>query len=104
MVKKRYDIQDKQQQFVNEPTAEYGVTISVTIPTTGKYTVEALSRKLTEFALKLVKQNEDPKSSMSMEELDSKISRGEESIRNGKGISQMAGESNEAFFERLCTL
>lgn len=33
-----------------------------------------------------------------------KISRGEEDIRAGKGISQMKNESNEAFLERLCTM
>lgn len=33
-----------------------------------------------------------------------KMQRGEMAIQNGQGISQMEGESNEAFIERLCTL
>lgn len=36
--------------------------------------------------------------------LQSKIERGEQAILNGEGISQMSGESNDAFFERLCTM
>lgn len=36
--------------------------------------------------------------------LQEKIERGEQAIRNGEGISQKPGESNEAFFERLCTM
>lgn len=36
--------------------------------------------------------------------LQAKIERGEYDIRNGKGISQQEGESNEEFFDRLCTM
>lgn len=36
--------------------------------------------------------------------LAEKMERGEMAIRKGKGISQVEGESNEVFFERLCTL
>lgn len=36
--------------------------------------------------------------------LQEKIERGEQAIRHGEGISQMLGESTEAFFERLCTM
>lgn len=36
--------------------------------------------------------------------LQAKIERGEQAIRNGEGISQQPGESNEEFFARLCTM
>ncbi|MCQ2251721.1 MAG: hypothetical protein MJZ66_11525 [Bacteroidales bacterium] len=36
--------------------------------------------------------------------LKAKIERGEQAIRNGQGISQKEGESNEEFLERLCTM
>lgn len=36
--------------------------------------------------------------------LKEKIEKGEQDIRMGLGISQKDGETNEAFFERLCTM
>lgn len=39
---------------VAEPAIDYGITIPVTIPSIGNYSVENLTRELTEFAMQLV--------------------------------------------------
>ena len=54
MANKKYDIPDSDTMMVSEPAANYGITIPVTVPTMGGYTLEALRNKLTEFARKLV--------------------------------------------------
>lgn len=54
MANKKYDILEDDVMMVEEPTPNYGITISVTVPTMGGYTLEALRHELTEFARKLV--------------------------------------------------
>lgn len=54
MVNKKYEIPDNDVMKVAEPATNYGVTIPVTVPTMGGYTLETLSHELTEFAKKLV--------------------------------------------------
>lgn len=54
MANKKYDLPYSDTMMVFEPAANYGITIPVTVPTMGGYTLEALRNKLTEFARKLV--------------------------------------------------
>lgn len=54
MVNKEYDIIANDALGVEEPTANYGITISITVPSMGGYTFESLKHELTEFARKLV--------------------------------------------------
>lgn len=54
MANKQYDIPEDDVTMVAEPTTNYGITIPVTVPTMGGYTLEALTHELTEFARKLV--------------------------------------------------
>ena len=54
MGNKKYDIIEKDATMVSESAPNYGITIPVTIPTMGGYTLEALRHELTEFAKKLV--------------------------------------------------
>lgn len=54
MVNKKDDIPENDMMVVAEPAANYGITIPVTVPTMGGYTLEALKHELTEFARKLV--------------------------------------------------
>ncbi len=59
MAKKNINIKDE-TDAVSEPIADYGtaITIPVSVPTMGGYTVESLRQELTEYALKLVKRAE----------------------------------------------
>lgn len=59
MAKKNINIKDE-TDAVSEPIADYGtaITIPVSVPTMGGYTVESLRQELTEYALKLVKCNQ----------------------------------------------
>lgn len=54
MANKKYDIPENDAIMVGEPSINYGITIPVTVPTMGGYTIEALKHELTEFARKLV--------------------------------------------------
>lgn len=54
MANKKYDIHESDAMMVEEPSSDYGITIPVTVPTMGGYTLEALRHELTEFARKLV--------------------------------------------------
>lgn len=54
MANKKYDIPENDTMMAAEPATSYGITIPVTVPTMGGYTLEALQQKLTEFARKLV--------------------------------------------------
>lgn len=60
MADKKYDIPEEELLAVAEPTANYGITIPVTVPTMGSYTLEALKQELTEFARKLVSAQPTP--------------------------------------------
>lgn len=40
-----------------EPLPSYGITIPVTIPTMGGYSLEYLTRELTDFAMQLIRTN-----------------------------------------------
>lgn len=54
---KKYNMEEAVDQMVNDSSAiEYGITIPVTIPSIGGYTIESLKRELTEFAMRLVMQ------------------------------------------------
>lgn len=60
MAKVKYKtLPDEEPLVVNEPSGPYGITIPVTIPTMGDYTLEALTHKLTDFALRLVAVNKE---------------------------------------------
>lgn len=54
MANKKYEIPEDDAMMVAESATNYGITIPVTVPTTGGYTIEALKQELTEFAKKLV--------------------------------------------------
>lgn len=54
MADKKYNIQENDMLKVEEPTADYGVTIQIKVPTMGNYSLEALTNELTEFAKKLI--------------------------------------------------
>ena len=54
MANKKYELPEDDVMIVAEPAINYGITIPVTVPTTGGYTIEALKQELTEFAKKLV--------------------------------------------------
>lgn len=52
---KQYNTQEEESQAVAEATQPYGITIPVTIPDVGGYTLEDLKRELTAFAMRLVR-------------------------------------------------
>lgn len=54
MANKKYDMSEDDAMMVEEPVPNYGITIPVTVPTMGGYTLEALKHELTVFARKLV--------------------------------------------------
>lgn len=54
MASKKYEVTQDEAVMVAEPSANYGITIPVTVPTMGGYTLEALNQELTEFTRKLV--------------------------------------------------
>lgn len=54
MANKKYEIPEEDVMMATEPTPDYGITIPVTVPTMGGYSLEALRHELTEFARKLV--------------------------------------------------
>lgn len=54
MANKKYEIPEDNVMMAAEPNANYDITIPVTVPTMGGYTLEALKQELTEFARKLV--------------------------------------------------
>ena len=54
MANKKYDLPENDAMMVTEPTPDFGITIPVTVPTMGGYTLEGLRHELTEFARKLV--------------------------------------------------
>lgn len=54
MANKKYEIQESDVMMAAEPAPNYGITIPVTVPTIGGYTLETLRQELTEFARKLV--------------------------------------------------
>ena len=54
MANKKYEISEDDALMVEEAATNYGITIPVTVPTMGGYTLEALRDELTEFARKLV--------------------------------------------------
>ena len=104
MANMKYNIPDEDSQMAAETSATYGITIPVTIPSLGNYSVEKLSSELTKFAMRLVKQDEDKDCSMSMDELDAKIQRGVEDYKHGRVIRKLQTESSEDFLNRLCTM
>lgn len=54
MANKKYDIPNNDDMMVAESAPDYGITIPVTVPSTGGYSVEYLKKELTNFALKLL--------------------------------------------------
>lgn len=54
MANKKYDTPENDVMMVSESAPDYGITIPVTVPTMGGYTIDALKHELTEFARKLV--------------------------------------------------
>ena len=54
MANKKYEITEDDNMMAAEPATNYGITIPVTVPTMGGYSLEALKHELTEFARKLV--------------------------------------------------
>lgn len=58
MAKKYTYPEDNEPTMVSEEVLAYpqGVTIPITLPTTGSYSVEYLKRELTDFALKLLRK------------------------------------------------
>lgn len=54
MANKKYGLPEDDVTMVADHASNYGVTIPVTVSTTGDYTLEALRHELTEFARKLV--------------------------------------------------
>ncbi|MCQ2093625.1 MAG: hypothetical protein MJY81_01325 [Bacteroidaceae bacterium] len=54
MADKKYEIPEDDAKMVAESTVNYGITIPVTVPTMGGYSLEELKHELNEFARKLV--------------------------------------------------
>lgn len=54
MANKKYELPEDDVVMVGESAINYGITIPVTVPTTGGYTIEGLKQELTEFAKRLV--------------------------------------------------
>lgn len=57
MANVRYDIPEKDsaQTIVAESTQSYGITIPVTIPSLGGYSLDYLTKELTDFAMRLTR-------------------------------------------------
>lgn len=55
---KQYTPQDNEPLMANEDMVAYpqGVTIPITLPTTGSYSVEFLKKELTDFAMSLLRK------------------------------------------------
>lgn len=60
MAKQYTHQEDDEPTMVNENVIAYpqGVTIPITLPTTGSYSVEYLKKELTDFAIKLLHRSE----------------------------------------------
>lgn len=56
---KKQNTEEVHSQMVAEPAFEYNITIPVTVPTMGGYTLEELTRELTEIARRLVMQDKE---------------------------------------------
>ena len=54
MANNNFELPENDAMMVAEPSANYGITIPITVPTMGGYTLEALRLELTKFARKLV--------------------------------------------------
>ena len=54
MANKKYETPEDNVMMAAEPAPDYGITISVTLPTIGSYSVECLKEELTNFALELI--------------------------------------------------
>jgi len=104
MVNKKHNIPEEDSLMVEETPASYGITIPVTIPSIGNYTMKRLKDELTEIALRLVSEDQDKDSKMSMADLDAKIQKGVEDYKNGRVIRKLHTESSEDFLNRLCTM
>lgn len=103
----RYEIPENEstQAMAAESAPSYdGVTIPVTVPNIGGYTMSRLKEELTQIALRLVSESCNDEYKMSMEELDAKIQKGVEDYRNGRVIRKLQTESSEDFLNRLCTM
>lgn len=57
------NITEVQNQIANEPSAEYSITIPIKLPSTGSYTLESLTKEITDFAMHLIsiKKNQSDK-------------------------------------------
>ena len=102
----RYEIPENEsaQAMAAESASSYGITIPVTVPNIGSYTMSRLKEELTQIALRLVSESCNDEYKMSMEELDAKIQKGVEDYRNGRGVRKLQTESSEDFLNRLCTM
>lgn len=60
-MEKKQNTEKGNSQMVSEPAFEYNITIPVTVPTMGGYTLEELTRELTEFARRLVMHDNEKK-------------------------------------------
>lgn len=103
----KYDVpeNDSAQAMVSESAPSYGgITIPVTVPNIGGYTMSQLKEKLTQIALRLISESCKDEYKMSMEELDAKIQKGVDDYRNGRVIRKLQTESSEEFLNRLCTM
>lgn len=102
MANKKYDISEDDAMMVSEPTPNYGITIPVTVPTMGGYTLDALKRELTEFAKKLVFTQKTTKESiqhtswrtMPISDKVKKMSLGKSGLStDGRTVKQMLEDS-----------
>ncbi len=102
----RYEIPETEsaQAMAAESVPSYGITIPVTVPNIGSYTMSRLKEELTQIALRLVSESCNDEYKMSMEELDAKIQKGVEDYRNGRVVRKLQTESSEDFLNRLCTM
>ena len=102
----RYEIPENEsaQAMAAESSPSYGITIPVTVPNIGSYTMSRLKEELTQIALRLVSESCNDEYKMSMEELDAKIQKGVEDYRNGRVVRKLQTESSEDFLNRLCTM
>lgn len=59
MAKKYANQDDNEPMMVNDDASVYtqGITIPITLPSTGSYSVESLKKELTEFGMKLLRRS-----------------------------------------------
>lgn len=106
---KKYTLPQTEPQNVAEQTPDYAGTSATAMPVQITVNIEDASMlKEIKHAISMIRGVVSIEKSPAMKSyeqalLQTKMERGIQDIREGRGICRKEGESTEEFFERLCT-